>query len=49
MNNLLASVITGTVTYYVCKQLSHKHDAVNIATNIAIAAVVASVTNKIIK
>lgn len=49
MNNLLASIITGTITYYVCKQFNHKHDAVNIATNIAIASVVTSVTNKIIK
>jgi hypothetical protein len=49
MNNLLASIVTGTITYYVCKNFNHKHDAFNIATNIAVAAVVASVTNKIIK
>lgn len=49
MSSIIRTILTGTITYYVCKQLNQKNDAVNIAANIAVASVVAAAIHKINK
>lgn len=48
MDKFIGAIITGTITYYLVKQINQKKDFINITANIAIAAVVAAATKKIL-